>query len=44
MKAALYARVSTADQTCENQLLELRREAAAIIRLRADVPASHAEL
>ena len=25
MKAALYARVSTADQTCENQLLELRR-------------------
>ena len=25
MKAAIYARVSTADQTCENQLLELRR-------------------
>jgi DNA invertase Pin-like site-specific DNA recombinase len=25
MKVALYARVSTADQTCENQLLELRR-------------------
>jgi DNA invertase Pin-like site-specific DNA recombinase len=25
MKAALYARVSTTDQTCENQLLELRR-------------------
>jgi DNA invertase Pin-like site-specific DNA recombinase len=25
MRAALYARVSTADQTCENQLLELRR-------------------
>jgi len=25
MTAALYARVSTADQTCENQLLELRR-------------------
>src|ERR1051326_5574016 len=25
MKAAVYARVSTADQTCENQLLELRR-------------------
>jgi DNA invertase Pin-like site-specific DNA recombinase len=25
MTAAVYARVSTADQTCENQLLELRR-------------------
>jgi DNA invertase Pin-like site-specific DNA recombinase len=25
MTAALYARVSTADQTCENQLLELRQ-------------------
>ena len=25
MKAGLYARVSTADQTCDNQLLELRR-------------------
>lgn len=25
MTAVLYARVSTADQTCENQLLELRR-------------------
>jgi len=25
MRAALYARVSTSDQTCENQLLELRR-------------------
>ena len=25
MRAALYARVSTADQTCENQLIELRR-------------------
>lgn len=25
MKVALYARVSTTDQTCENQLLELRR-------------------
>jgi putative DNA-invertase from lambdoid prophage Rac len=25
MKAAIYARVSTADQTCDNQLLELRR-------------------
>jgi putative DNA-invertase from lambdoid prophage Rac len=25
MKAAVYARVSTADQTCENQLIELRR-------------------
>jgi len=25
MKAAIYARVSTADQTCENQLIELRR-------------------
>jgi putative DNA-invertase from lambdoid prophage Rac len=25
MRAALYARVSTNDQTCENQLLELRR-------------------
>ena len=24
MRAALYARVSTADQTCDNQLLELR--------------------
>jgi DNA invertase Pin-like site-specific DNA recombinase len=24
-RAAIYARVSTADQTCENQLLELRR-------------------
>src|SRR6188474_2057839 len=24
-RAALYARVSTSDQTCENQLLELRR-------------------
>ena len=29
MKAAIYARVSTADQTCENQLLELRRYCAA---------------
>ena len=25
LRAALYARVSTTDQTCENQLLELRR-------------------
>ena len=25
MRVAIYARVSTADQTCENQLLELRR-------------------
>lgn len=25
MRAALYARVSTSEQTCENQLLELRR-------------------
>jgi DNA invertase Pin-like site-specific DNA recombinase len=25
VKAAVYARVSTADQTCDNQLLELRR-------------------
>jgi DNA invertase Pin-like site-specific DNA recombinase len=25
MKAAIYARVSTTDQTCENQLLELRQ-------------------
>src|SRR4051812_13051627 len=25
MRVALYARVSTTDQTCENQLLELRR-------------------
>src|SRR5688572_10568815 len=25
MRAAVYARVSTADQTCENQLIELRR-------------------
>jgi DNA invertase Pin-like site-specific DNA recombinase len=25
MRAALYARVSTLDQTCENQLIELRR-------------------
>jgi DNA invertase Pin-like site-specific DNA recombinase len=25
MRAAIYARVSTADQTCENQLIELRR-------------------
>jgi len=24
-RAAMYARVSTTDQTCENQLLELRR-------------------
>jgi len=29
MKAAIYARVSTAEQTCENQLLELRQYAAA---------------
>jgi DNA invertase Pin-like site-specific DNA recombinase len=29
MKAAIYARVSTADQTCENQLIELRRYCAA---------------
>src|SRR5688500_9846023 len=29
MKAAIYARVSTVDQTCENQLLELRRYADA---------------
>src|SRR5215470_17893791 len=25
MKAAIYTRVSTADQTCENQLIDLRR-------------------
>ena len=29
MRVALYARVSTADQACENQLLELRRYVAA---------------
>ncbi len=29
LRAALYARVSTTDQTCENQLLELRRYAEA---------------
>jgi DNA invertase Pin-like site-specific DNA recombinase len=29
MRAGLYARVSTSDQTCENQLLELRRYVAA---------------
>ena len=29
MKAAIYARVSTTDQTCENQLLELRGYAEA---------------
>ncbi len=29
MKAAIYARVSTADQTCENQLIDLRRYCAA---------------
>ena len=29
MRAAVYARVSTSDQTCENQLLELRRYVAA---------------
>jgi len=29
MKTALYARVSTADQDPENQLIELRRFAAA---------------
>jgi DNA invertase Pin-like site-specific DNA recombinase len=29
MKAAIYARVSTTDQTCENQRLELRRYAEA---------------
>src|SRR4051812_48512561 len=29
MKVAVYARVSTTDQTCENQLLELRRYVAA---------------
>ena len=29
MRAALYARVSTTDQTCENQFLELRRYVAA---------------
>jgi DNA invertase Pin-like site-specific DNA recombinase len=29
MRAALYARVSTLDQTCENQLAELRQYAAA---------------
>lgn len=28
IRAALYARVSTADQTCENQLLDLRRYCA----------------
>ena len=25
MRCAIYARVSTTEQTCENQLLELRR-------------------
>jgi len=29
MKAAIYARVSTCEQTCDNQLLELRRYVAA---------------
>jgi predicted site-specific integrase-resolvase len=29
LRAALYARVSTADQTTENQLLDLRRYAEA---------------
>jgi DNA invertase Pin-like site-specific DNA recombinase len=29
VRGAIYARVSTADQTCENQLLELHRYAAA---------------
>ena len=29
MRAAIYARVSTTDQTCENQLIELRRYCAA---------------
>ena len=29
MKAAIYARVSTSDQTCENQLTELRRYCSA---------------
>jgi DNA invertase Pin-like site-specific DNA recombinase len=29
LRAALYARVSTTDQTCENQLIELRRYATA---------------
>lgn len=29
MKAAIYARVSTTDQICENQLPELRRYAEA---------------
>jgi DNA invertase Pin-like site-specific DNA recombinase len=29
MRAAIYARVSTADQTCENQLIDLRRHCAA---------------
>jgi DNA invertase Pin-like site-specific DNA recombinase len=29
MRSAIYARVSTADQTCENQLEELRRYASA---------------
>ena len=29
MKVAIYARVSTSDQTCENQLLELRRYVSA---------------
>ena len=29
MRAAIYARVSTADQTCENELIDLRRYCAA---------------
>src|SRR5687768_9026876 len=29
IRAAIYARVSTIDQTCENQLLELRRYCSA---------------
>ena len=29
MRVAIYARVSTADQTCENQLIDLRRYCAA---------------
>ena len=29
IRAALYARVSTTDQTCENQLIDLRRYAEA---------------
>ena len=44
MKAALYARVSTLDQNPDNQLVEIRRYAAALGRQQNHLGAEHLEI